>query len=141
MKKAMEEFVFEELEKVDMPNRYIQRSITITNGAELIINKKFLEELVQEHRELKIDLRQKDNYSVLAFKVQSDGDFIIPKNGRIKHRELYGIVKSFGYEIPARYIFEKDDKTDTWIGCLEEVTPAPCINVKGGKKTRPKQKG
>lgn len=45
MKKTRKEIVFEELEKVGMPNRYIQRSMTITNGAELIINKKFLDDL------------------------------------------------------------------------------------------------
>lgn len=140
MKKMEKAFDFAELEKVENPIPFFQRTITISPKGEVVINKKFLECIVTEYGDYKIDLRHDEAYKFLAFQKGDENDFKLPSKGRMKHPELCARLLSYGYELPVRYIFEKNCEKNLWVGYMDEVAPAPSVCRIRAKETKNRRK-
>lgn len=123
MKKPIRMEDFEKMEKVEFPQKFMQRTITITKKKEMNISGLFLQQLQAGGEQLFLDLRKSQDSRILAFRTVSDDGFEIPKSGKIKHIKFYEEFLEAGYEMPARYTFEYNTEDNIWYGYLEEVAP------------------
>lgn len=123
MKKPIRMEDFEKMEKVESPQRFMQRTITITKKKEMNINALFLQQLRADGEQLFLDLRKSQDSRILAFQTVPDHGFEIPKSGKIKHVKFYEELLEAGYEMPARYAFEYNAEDNIWFGYLDEVAP------------------
>ena len=123
MKKPIRMEDFEKMEKVEFPQKFMQRTITITKKKEMNISGLFLQQLRAGGEQLFLDLRKSQDSRILAFRTVSDDGFEIPKSGKIKHIKFYEELLEAGYEMPARYTFEYNSEDNIWYGYLEEVAP------------------
>lgn len=85
MKKPIRMEDFEKMEKVEFPQKFMQRTITITKKKEMNISGLFLQQLRADGEQLFLDLRKSQDSRILAFRTVSDDGFEIPKSGKIKH--------------------------------------------------------
>lgn len=140
MKKPIRMEDFEKMEKVEFPQKFMQRTITITKKKEMNISGLFLQQLRAGGEQLFLDLRKSQDSRILAFRTVSDDGFEIPKSGKIKHIKFYEELLEAGYEMPARYTFEYNTEDNIWYGYLEEVAPltSPAKPVPT-KRTRKRQ--
>lgn len=91
MKKPIRMEDFEKMEKVEFPQKFMQRTITITKKKEMNISGLFLQQLRADGEQLFLDLRKSQDSRILAFRTVSDDGFEIPKSGKIKHIKFFYI--------------------------------------------------
>lgn len=117
---------FKQMKRLEMPpKRYNMLCVSVTEMGYMTINEKLFAQIEQKvpDRKLEIDLSQDDR--IIVLRKTEDADFLIPKTRRIKYQEFANELLSFGYNLPAKYIVAWDERIDSWVGCLEEVPPAP----------------
>lgn len=89
-------------------------------GAEL---RKAMSEKMQDSCNMSIYAT--DDMKVLVLHPDAESDFRYPKSGRRMFRGYVNELKRKGYNIPAVYRVEWNEKAQSWVGILQEVAECP----------------
>lgn len=121
----MVDITFDSMEKVQCTRNVNELRLLISANGNVHFNSNFLECLKSEYDDFMVDLRQSNEYRILAFKKGQMNDYKLPKSssGR-KDKVLLEVLKGYGYGFPVIYNFEKAED-GVWVGILEEVAPVP----------------
>ncbi len=131
---------------VSMPvsSRNSNRTLYITSDGKMGMNSVLLKEMKEKTDDMQVTFYRSEDYKniIMVNSVQENSKFRFHRDGRLKHAEFTSGLLECGYKLPAKYVVERDEERDCWVGLLEEVPELknPKVLVKNATEKKSAQK-
>lgn len=120
-----------DLIKLEKPKkRYDDMIISVTEKGKLCLNGKLRQEMQKRGGYSKVSIVVTQDSKIIGIKQDENSDFQFPKSGIVQHLQILCMLNKQGYNVPAKYIVEWNERGSMWVGVLQEVAEAPQIKRK-----------
>jgi len=95
----------------------------IAGDGKMGMNSVLLKEMKEKTDDMQVTFYRSEDYKkiIMVNSVQENCKFRFHRDGKLKHTEFISGLLECGYNLPAKYVVERDEEHDCWIGSLEEV--------------------
>ena len=118
-----------------MPNDTDRMELKVSETGCLSVNSVFQRAAEKQIMGKLVEIRHSPDYRLITVRAEGDCRFRFPKTGRMKYKALAGNLQEMGYQLPAVYDVDWNDKAGAWVGVLQEVEKAPKGRRAGRKQT------
>ena len=134
------------LVKMPVSNRNPIRTLCVASDGKMGMNSVLLKEMKEKTADMQVTFYRSEDYKkiIMLNSVQENSKFRFHRDGKLKHAEFASGLLECGYNLPAKYVVERDEEQDCWVGSLEEVpelkNPKALVKDVAVKKTAQKRK-
>lgn len=114
--------------------------LRVTEKNFLSMNRVLLREIKEKNPSMLVKFYYQEDYKVIALQEGTDRETSIKfhADGMLRHTDFVNQLREAGYQIPAKYNVEWNEREQAWVGILEEV-PELKDAVKLARNATPKK--